>query len=790
MRFQPPLLFVLLFLAACGSSGGGEIGAPTVSETIPSNQETDVPVDSPIRAKFSSRIDPVTVNEKNFFILDTTGPMAGGVTYQNQTAVFTPSQPLGRGRQYNAVLTTGIKDLDGVPLPSNFTWSFVTEGERGEDIIPPRIEVTVPRDGEENVSHTAPILVVFSEPIDPNTINDETFFIKGVTGTHAYDESSRTAKLVPSPELALWKTYEVTVTKGIKDLAGNALTNGVTWSFKTVLDLTPPRIEERSPGENAKKVPVNSKITITFDEEVIKETLEPRFVLFGPSGEVQTRFSYQVGSKNATLEPLSDLEGETTYRVFVRRGVKDQSHNATSSDVSWFFTTDKVPDTTPPLVVRGIPQENEGVFVKTLITALFNGPIDSGTLTGNFVVVGREGNVPGEVHYVESSRTAIFAPFRSDGALNARLEYSTTYTVVLGSGIKDLAGNSLVQESWTFTTIDPPQVIERSPVGEEIPTDPPPPIRAVFSREMKGNSINQSSFHVAHIDPLNQQGGTVPGAVSYADGVATFTPSIPLSDNSLYRVTLTTAIEDLNANPLPAEVTWSFKTAAPPDTPPRVASTTPADGAINVSVNISSLSAQFVRPVDASSLQGQFTVQDADGNVLVGRIEYDVGQQRAAFVLTQGPLAFNAAYTAVIGAGVRSTSGTPMGSDHVWTFTTEAAPDTILPSVVGSDPPDGARDVPATDLSGQPFPIRVDFSEPILSSTVHAATFTVKRVESESEKPELSGTYRFESSSVFFVPSSPYERGKTYEVTLTTGIADLAGNHLPFNVILSFTTVP
>lgn len=780
-----PLLFaLLLFLTGCGSGGGGDdLGAPTVSETSPLNQATNVPVSADVRAKFSAKIDPVTVNEKNFFILDAAGQMAGEVSYQDKTAIFKPSQPLERGRQYNAVLTTGIKDLDGIPLPSNFTWSFLTEGEGGEDTIPPKIEATVPKAGENNISHTAPILVVFSEPIDPNTINAETFFIKDVSGSYTYDEASRTAQLSPS-RLDVSKTYTVTVTTGVRDRAGNPLAQEETWSFRTARDTSPPQIKERSPGENAGGVSVNSSITVTFDEVVKRETLQSRFVLVGPSGEVQATFSYQASSSLAILDPLTDLAGETTYQVFVRRGVEDLSGNATTSDVSWSFTTGRAPDITPPLLSARQP-EGSGISVRSLITVTFNEPIKPETLSGNIIVSSNGGGLSGQISYDARAFRATFNPS------GPRLEYGTTYTVLLTQGIEDLAGKTLAQVSWSFTTVDPPVVDQMSPVGQGVSTNPPPAIQAVFSREMNPSSINRNSFHVAQINPFNQQGTMVSGTVSYDNRVATFTPSVPLSDNTLYRVTVTTAAEDLEGNPLAADVQWTFQTAAPPDPAPRVSSTEPADGTINVSVNALSISAQFQRPIDPSNLQSQFAVRETSGTCcLSGRIEYDPDRQRAVFFFTQRPLGYNTSYTAVLGAGVRSPSGTPMGSDHVWTFTTEAAPDTTPPSVAGSDPADGAQAVPVTEPSGQPFQIRINFSEPILASTVNGTTFIVRRIESEFDKPQISGTYRTESSSAFFTPSLPYDGGKTYEVTLTTGITDLAGNHLPFEVIRSFTTSP
>src|SRR5579884_169067 len=778
IRFQLPVFIFLWFLSACGSGGVGGISAPTVTQTIPADQATNIPVDSTVSAKFASSIDPVTVNDKNFILVGTTGT----VTYVDKTAIFTPSTPLQRGVKYTAILTTGIKDLDGVPMPSNFTWSFQTEG--GPDTTPPTIIAKVPDNGVKGVSVNTSIRVVFSKPIDPSTINKDTFFLNIATpGTYSYDDASQTAVFTPSNSLPSSKGIIVTVTKGVKDLAGNPLADSLTWSFETsVPDQTPPKIMTRIPDQNAKDISVNTDISVTFDEEVDPPSLQSNFVLTDPAGSaVPTNFTYTVGSRTAVLRPQSDLKSQTTYQVWVKKGVKDLSGNATPSDTSWFFTTGKAPDTTPPKVVTQQPAASAtGVSVRGSITATFSEPIDPNSLKGRFTVSSKDGNVAGQANYTSQSLQASFAP-------TSRLEYNTAYTVLLKSGITDLAGNSLADTSWTFTTIDPPTVTQMSPKGQGIATDPPPPIQVTFSREMNASSINQSSFQVTA-----PTGATVLGSISYAKGIATFTPTVPFSDNTIYQVTLTTDIVDPDNNPLPAQVTWTFQTAAPPDPPPKVSSTTPADGAIGVSVNTSSIFAQFVRPIDPSSLNGQFTLQETNGTCcLTGKLDYDAAQQRAIFNILQGPLAYNTSYTATLKAGVRSTSGTPMGSPYDWKFTTEAAPDTTAPTVTRTDPADKAQGVPVTDLSGQPFPIRVDFSEPIAQATVNQGTFIVVKVESDLNKPQFVGTIKFDSpSTVLFVPTSAYEHGKTYQATLKRDITDLAGNHLPSEVVWSFTTAP
>jgi len=66
--------------------------------------------------------------------------------------------------------------------------------------------------------------------------------------------------------------------------------------------------------------------------------------------------------------------------------------------------------------------------------------------------------------------------------------------------------------------------------------------------------------------------GAVAGAVTYAAAseAATFTPAAPLASSTSYVVTIrgVAAVTDLAGNPMAADYTWSFTTAAAPDTVP------------------------------------------------------------------------------------------------------------------------------------------------------------------------------------------------------------------------------
>lgn len=226
------------------TSSGADTTPPTVTATNPSSGATGVSVGTSVTATLSEAIDPATINNSTFVLTGANNTsVSGTVSYNtnNNTATLTLSSPLAGSTTYTATVlggASGVKDLAGNALTTNYAWSFTTAVA---DTTPPTVTATTPTGGAIRVSVGTSVTATFSEAIDPATINNSTFELRNargtlITATVTYNAANNTATLTPNGFLAGSTSYSVTVrggTTGVKDLAGNALARNFSWTFTT-----------------------------------------------------------------------------------------------------------------------------------------------------------------------------------------------------------------------------------------------------------------------------------------------------------------------------------------------------------------------------------------------------------------------------------------------------------------------------------------------------------------------------------------------------------------------------
>src|SRR5437763_3337208 len=254
----------------------------------------------------------------------------------------TPAGTLAPLTTYTATITTAARDLAGNALAADFVWSFTTGAT--PDTTRPTVSATVPANTARGVASSAKIATAFSEAMDPLTVSTATFTWKqgttAVAGTVSY--SALTAIFTPAGNLAPLTTYTATVNTGARDLAGNALAADFSWSFTTgaTPDTTAPTVSVTVPANAATAVPINQTINATFSEAMDPLTISTASLrLTGPGGTVTGTVGYDVSSRIATLNPISNLAPNTVYTATITIGARDLAGNALAANFVWSFTT-------------------------------------------------------------------------------------------------------------------------------------------------------------------------------------------------------------------------------------------------------------------------------------------------------------------------------------------------------------------------------------------------------------------------------------------------------------------
>ena len=206
---------------------------PWVTGTINVNGAINVSINTKIGAFFTEVMDPLTINNNTFTVMQGTTPVDGTVNYIGLAATFTPTAALTPNSIYIATITTGAKDLVGNALVNPYIWSFTTGA--APDTTPPTVSSTIPLNGSTSMAANSALAAVFSEAMDPLTVTTATFTLTqgttSVSGVVTY--LGMTATFTPAASLTANVVYTATITTGAKDVAGNAMAANYTWTFSS-----------------------------------------------------------------------------------------------------------------------------------------------------------------------------------------------------------------------------------------------------------------------------------------------------------------------------------------------------------------------------------------------------------------------------------------------------------------------------------------------------------------------------------------------------------------------------
>src|SRR5579863_5474860 len=264
--------------------------------------------------------------------------------------------------------------------------------------------------------------VGFRKPMNPAGINTTTFVVAGVTGTVSYDAVNKIAGFKANANYTANTSYSASITTDAKDTSGTPLAAPFNFTFTTrdTPDASPPDVFAVNVAAGATCVPLDQKITVTFDEQMDSLTINPNTVsISGVTGTV----TYDVVSQSATFTPSASLAASTIYTIMVTTGARDMGEVPLAEPYSQTFTTGPCQSGVPTVALCPFI----GAFTVLAGTTVTN--------TGSTTVSGDVGVSPG---------TAVtgFPPGLAGGAIHMADGAAGQAQAALTAGYIDAAGRA------------------------------------------------------------------------------------------------------------------------------------------------------------------------------------------------------------------------------------------------------------------------------------------------------------------------------------------------------------
>jgi hypothetical protein len=748
------------------AGGIADPDAPLISFTSPANEAVDVPSSTVVLAVFTEPMDPTTFDSSTFNVFAGDTAVAGEIRTVGLTAIFDPTVDLDPLTLYTARVTNGVADVAGNAMVNDYVWTFTTAVS--SDLTPPVVTSTVPADDAEGVAFGASIAAAFSENMDPDTLSTATVTLEqnGVRVEGSVVLTGVTASFRPAALLLPNTPYTVTIDETVADTSGNELGADYEWSFTTgaIADTTAPMVTETSPSNDQAGVGFNASATATFTEPMDALTLNTVSVSVSDgTDDIVGAVTYM--GNTVTFDPFNPLLPETTYTVLIDSTVTDLSGNRMAANYEWSFTTGQAPDTERPQIVETSPVDGAvSIASNAPLVATFSETMNPATVTSaEFRVFNGTFEVPGTVVYAGLSAT-----FTPTGGLNE----NSLYVARMASTVTDVAGNSMLRAYvWTFTTgitpdITAPFVASTQPVPDGGAVELPSSVVATFSEAMA--PLTTATF------VLRQAGNPVAGTVSNSGLTATFDPTDPLLPSTEYEAIVFRTATDAAGNPMLADFSWTFTTGVTPDVRrPEISQTWPRNGTTGVPIggDIAAFVSEDIAQLTATA--SSFTLRRL-GALVPGVVTSSESSMVFRPANTLDPLT---TYVATVRTAVTDQSGNALQRSYAWNFRTGNSADTTAPTLIRTVPGFSAGGVNRSDS------VQVEFSEVMDPISLNGAT-----LELRAGAVLVPGTVVHLGSVAQFVPNSPLNASTVYNVTVTTGAEDLAGNALEENQTWSFTT--
>ncbi len=417
--------------------------------------------------------------------------------------------------------------------------------------------------------------------------------------------------------------------------------------------------------------------------------------------------------------------------------------------VLWMATT---LDARPPMVdewrlTQHLSGDERVALTTTGIEVTFDEPVNHPSAERAFEI-----EPPVEGTFSWAGPTLLFTPSQP-------LPLETSFTVRIGAGVRDLAGNEVDEpsEAFAFATTGPPAVAESDPAdgASAVPLDAP--LVITFTTLMDTGSVERA----LEVEPFMAYD------LRWDGELLTVLPTRPLRPDTEYMVRFEEGATDLAGIALESGAEIRFRT----QTGLRASALVPAEGSEGVAIG-SPIALVFDVALDPDSVEQELLTitPPVPGLLTVGSLPAAGGDQDEPRVLRfdpAGPLPPNTTFEVEVGTTLRAADGGQLVEPVAWRFTTGAPTATLGNQVtfladragignLWAMNPDGSNQrqlsaelAPVTDYAlapdGRGFVV-TDGARLVL----YAADGTNRRVLTEGDVVEFDPAYAPDGRSILF----------------------------------------
>lgn len=413
------------------------------------------------------------------------------------------------------------------------------------DVFPPRLTGSSPAAGSEAVDPEAEIALIFSEPLDPVTVDGTTIRLLGSDGAHPLSllflEGADTVVLQPTEPLVEGASYTAVAERGLCDLAGNGLEAQVQVAL-TVASDGAPRVIASDPAPGESGVDPATTITLWVEPPIDVSSLGAEQLILSPGCDqagVEAGWSADEGA--LSVRPLLDLPGGSTCGLTVQGLV---SAEGVEQEGAWTTSFTTWPDGAAPRVVSAVPAAGgTAISPDAAVQIAWSEQLDATTASDRALQLTTLAGDAVEGSTVLVGRVMEFSP-------TDQLPAGETLIASLSVAPADPAGNpGQAPAPWSFRvgsaydSAGPTvQGMEPAEGSVDVPVDSALSLRLSESPDL-------TSLEAGVV--LAAGGVAVPCALSWdsADETLLVQPLIDLQSTTLYELRVGSELLDLSGNP-------------------------------------------------------------------------------------------------------------------------------------------------------------------------------------------------------------------------------------------------